>query len=646
MNPAIRAIPALLILSLASQADVVRKGVFTYDGKSIPYRVYLPDGHDTAKAAGVFIAFHGNNDGTQAQVMDLFAPSARASAKSIGYIPVVVASPKTQENGTTMHWYDEDTAIVHRLIASGFNGSFRVDMNKVVFSGSSQGTCFLNLFLPVYWRLYGGGLYGGCGCHNEQDFGWQVDAAFKSRFKVFVHNSQGDFLLNAGTSSHDYYKWIIGLDSRGRFDEPTDHCQIDERVTDSATLWLGGKLSLSQDPKPAHWERVAVIPGLKRLIGDRDSTLWASANRADSAVVLHSRDAGRTWEKVWGEARQEVNGMVSAGPDTLLISTKGSLVRIPRTGAPVISASATAALVRENDGTILRQDPQGNWTTSKDGIAWKATSIPVNYSTVSGATWYGDGFNWDQGTLFQTTTDKTGLLAWSKGGTKPETMTKPGYSVLSAARSGDQLFAWSQALLPTDDLRLLRSDDAGKTWNPKPLPFDKAWKVEGKEYWKRAIRILPDGALLTSGAARKPSFRSLDGGTTWSLERGFWSQGEGRLTRTRNGTIYAIPEDGSALMRWIGVGQSLSTRERSIGALNKPSLQLVRTGGTWRLDASRPAKVRIRVIGPEGRVRQNVYSGSVDRSMPLPVLEHAGTGLSWLVVDGGEGERLVAPLGL
>ncbi len=113
-------------------------------GRTTLYRYSIKDSWDTKTPRGALIYFHGNNSSTQQEVIDMFFWSVEKDAYQRDLIPVVVTSPQTRPDGITRQWYDEDKKLINELLQGHFKNAFKLDFNKIIFSGGSQGTCFLH----------------------------------------------------------------------------------------------------------------------------------------------------------------------------------------------------------------------------------------------------------------------------------------------------------------------------------------------------------------------------------------------------------------------------------------------------------------------------------------------------------------------
>ena len=131
------------------------------------YRYSVKDDWDPTEPRGLLMYFHGNNKGSQTDLLDGFFPWLQSVVWERGLIPLMPASPEARGDfnieGDTRDWIDEDMQIIHELLQSGVASSFAVDHERIVFAGGSKGTCFLNDFIRAYGESYGGGLLARCG---------------------------------------------------------------------------------------------------------------------------------------------------------------------------------------------------------------------------------------------------------------------------------------------------------------------------------------------------------------------------------------------------------------------------------------------------------------------------------------------------
>lgn len=229
-------------------------GEFTdSQGRTILFRLEVRGEWDPTEPRGVLMDFHGNNTGTQ---RDMVSGSWRPEAVlDLGLAYAVVGSPESSPGkawpvvgflpgaGGTRFWLTPDIRLVHELLQSGFDSQFAVDSNRVVFSSGSQGTGFVARFVERYAGIYGGGFHARCGDFWavrrpsnppryarggpwEPSFPWNphTTSMVRDRFRVFVQITTGDFLHGDAVAMTRYYAEVLGLDTRSDLDGPGGHC--------------------------------------------------------------------------------------------------------------------------------------------------------------------------------------------------------------------------------------------------------------------------------------------------------------------------------------------------------------------------------------------------------------------------------------
>ena len=165
--------------------------------------------------------------------------------------------------GGTRFWAPEDARLVHELLQSNLKSRLTIDHDRVVFSGGSQGTCFLAQFVEYYGGSYGGGFHAHCGCfwldfdgddsHDTRwdkppflaspwrpTFQWTPHAAsaVSERFRVFVEATTEDFLHPAAVSMSKYYSEWLGIETRTDLEAAGGHCHTGRTPHREIIAWL------------------------------------------------------------------------------------------------------------------------------------------------------------------------------------------------------------------------------------------------------------------------------------------------------------------------------------------------------------------------------------------------------------------------
>ena len=285
-------------------------------GRTILYRYSLKEEWSRTVERGVLIDFHGNTDLTPEDLLRTGFPYRKSQAYEHDLIPVVVVSPESRPEGDDTQrykaaphtgpgirgWTVEDVSLIQELLQSHFGGDFRVDFDRVVFIGGSAGTCFLNHFVQRYGDHYGGGLLADCGCSEGPDPLWRPPEEFRDRFRVFVRATTEDFLHTLSVQAYGYYKYIVGLETRGDLEQAGSHCYLkDEHHDREAIEWLLNGTGLPDAEAEPHFRRVALMEGVVALSVDGEGALWIATQptSGSSATLWRSVDRGRSFEPVF-----------------------------------------------------------------------------------------------------------------------------------------------------------------------------------------------------------------------------------------------------------------------------------------------------------------------------------------------------------
>ena len=99
----------------------------------------------------------------------------------------------------------------------------RLISNESSFWGGSAGSAFLHGFVRSYGENYGGGLLAWCGSAFMDPF-WNPTQQFRERFRVLVKATTEDFTHALQTTAYGFYKYTLGLETRGDLEAPGGHC--------------------------------------------------------------------------------------------------------------------------------------------------------------------------------------------------------------------------------------------------------------------------------------------------------------------------------------------------------------------------------------------------------------------------------------
>ena len=561
-----------------AQTATAQDGKFTDShGRTIRFRYALKESWDKQVPRGALIYFHGNADATEEVILNRSIGRIERLAEAQNLVPVVVASPESKgtENrwsnrtvysdytglGGTRYWRVEDAPLVHKLIQSDFSGAFRVDPNRVVFYGTSQGTCFLNRFVQSYGEHYGGGYLGDCGC---ADFGWdpfwRPTEQFQDRFRVLIRSTQQDFLHVSGHAAYGYLKYVAGLKTKADLSREGRHCAAGNVSNEDAIDWLLDGTGLPEDPDHLHFQRISRIDHIVGITVDQDGALWAVRQPlADSrdrllrtvgeiesyppATVWRSIDRGETFELISQLAIDGVFDLDAVGEGLVL---KAALARVYEntSGDRPFSWSHSTQQYRSVDSgrsfEMLDQSFSGVYhsTVDRNGHLYAMDGvIPIVYyvSEDQGDSWASLGGPADGlgGPLLASDpiyprSATNHLFTGNWGGQRAVTWVGSTYrdqwdrlsetpygAVYWATWDGEAVWGLARGGRVDESKGLFRSFDLGSTWDEVPWPLPS---IDARDSYTRITALGLDELLIGghSGFAyrRGVEWRHVYGGET------------------------------------------------------------------------------------------------------------------------------------
>ena len=444
-------------------------------GRTLLYRYSLKEEWSRTVARGVLIDFHGNTDLTPEEVLRTHFPYRKSQAYEHDLIPVMVVSPEARPEGDDTQrykaaphtgpgirvWTHEDESLIQESLQSHFGGEFLVDFDRVVFIGGSQGTCFLNRFVQRFGDNYGGGLLADCGCSEGPDPLWQPPEEFGDRFRVFVRATTEDFLHTLSVQAYGYYKYIVGLETRGDLEQAGSHCHLkDDHHDREAIEWLlNGTGSLDAEAEP-HFRRVALMEGVVALSVDGEGALWIATQptTGSSATLWRSVDRGRSIEPVF-RTPLKVHDLDAVGRTVILTavdaaaSNEVSFYRSTEPGRDFERLALDGGSPRRGGATTDRNERiyaltetgrQPDIFRSDDrGESWTSLAVPEapGFELVVDPVG-GDG---QDGYLFMTTRNRSVEWIGSTGGNDWKRMQAPAGGTLHSAGLGTARRCWDWA---------------------------------------------------------------------------------------------------------------------------------------------------------------------------------------------------------
>lgn len=514
-------ISLFLLINISNAAQFTE--TFTdSQGRTTLYRYSIKDGWDTKTPKGALIYFHGNNSITQQEIIDMFFWSVEKDAYQRDLIPVVVTSPQTRTDGKTRQWYDEDKKLINELLQGHFKNAFKLDFNKIIFSGGSQGTCFLHDFIMEYGEQYGGGFYAGCGCFNSPNPVWTPSETFKNRFKVFVHATTEDFLFESSQNGYGYYKYTLGLNTRGDFNRTGAHCTVSSQVEGGAYDWLLGLKEINDVTFEPHWKRISSMNEIKGFaIEDNGGLLVLQQTNTNQASLWRSSNGGTNWLLV-KQFSEQPNYLITLGK-IIFVALNSGLYSSTDNGT-------NFQLVSKETSTV--------YTTDSSNRLYSAGNSPLQISKDFGKTWnylkvnndfvfipaYSNVLNTIDSRLFLATgyTDNVSYISTTQGNSwtvlKDTSIGKP----FSVAWDGTKL--WGLSAFQDYYYRLFQSTDLGATWNTVNLPA----RMNEYFYWGSKVDVLSSGEIWLYGG-RNATWTSNDQGQNWTRIYGAETLSNGKI---------------------------------------------------------------------------------------------------------------------
>ncbi|TVR91906.1 MAG: hypothetical protein EA418_13745 [Wenzhouxiangellaceae bacterium] len=487
-------------------------------GRALLYRYAIQDEVDITEMQPMLIHFHGNNTGSQDDMLDMWFNSTVTVAEERGLVPVVVASPETRNppQEEVRQWMAEDRQLLHEFLQHGVTDHLAVDHDRIYFDGGSQGTCFLHDFMQSHGEHYGGGFYGGCGCYNSPDPTWDPPEAFKERMKVYIHNTTGDFLFEHGKRGYAYYKYTIGLDTRGDLDQDGSHCALNWQQRRVALDWFTGVIDIPEEPFRPHWSRISTQENVVGMAVDGGEQAWKLLDQpeSDRAVLYRQASSGQGWQQL-AELQGQPQSFTGYGQNLFMVIDE-RLHRTSDGGQSILAIDPSVAvydIAVDGAGVVYRSSGHGlNWSDDA-GNSWKALGGPFWLNmhhdailTISDPRIIVINNQWDP---YLPNANKDGLIAFQD---------TPSGRAVSASWDGAALWAIPQT--GDGSLQVFRSSDEGQSWQEIALSGAMT------DYSRSGMRItaLGSGKVLVHGGRQSARF-SEDHGETWQrvpgLETGF-----------------------------------------------------------------------------------------------------------------------------
>jgi hypothetical protein len=585
--------------AVAAHSQLFMEGSFKRDGRTMAWALANPDDLDLSKPQAAYIFVHGNNRGTQQEILDMFLMSALAQASRLKALGLVVASPDTCTEDRMRCWnLTSDPKLLLAALRSGFDQTIRIDTTRVYLNGASQGGCFLDALLQSEPFRFGGGVYHECGCHTP-DYSRYQNPDWTRSFKVFVSSTQEDYLYPYGVNAADFHRWWEGYDVRSSFARTGGHCQTHAETRDSALDWISGRIQIPSPPFAAHWERLLPLPGVKSLAALASGDLVMGTMGQDTSRVWQSTNSGRDWKQIWSmpDDKQTMTG--SDGKEQVTWTGLVTLASVE--DVVVVSRSNRLIWIHPNGSVRETASPLTNAQLRGDrmGGLWACVVNQVCHRSLdSGKTWKAISPHW----FMAPEKDKTALenKAWEPffhcyNGTSSkvyfpgpdfapaESLAVPG-ELMTAVRHGSEIFA---ATWDGSRKNLYRWTQA-QGWILQPWPADgKA--MARSDRWPIELEMSSDGRLLVFG---NPSLRQRDDGSWERMPGGAFFYGDEPGLILPDGRMISAMVAGDGLMIWVPRADlSMWSSVRRPASQSRSALQtrvegrflILPPGGTWAI---------------------------------------------------------------
>ena len=369
--------------------------------------------------------------------------------------------------------------------------------------------------------------------------------------KVFIKSSTGDFLLEHAWRGYGFYKYTIGLDTRGDLDQEGGHCVDHFSGMRTALDWFTGRTDIPEEPFMPHWSRVNSSDDIMGLALEDTGAVWMVTREfePDGGALWVSLNLGESWEEInrlagtpgeLGGGRVRRNGGMLAAQNGMLFALQdGELRRSLDGGAsfgPVgsfdysnhIVIDGRDSIYRDGDAGIQRSIDGGNsWFSFDVGRGWslRNTDLVLDIDNPKIVVHSNPGFILN-------------LASAGSDSLKPVHDTSLGQP-FQAAWDGETL--WSLARTENFRYRLFSSGDEGGSWQQVDLP-DPA-----NDYWNFDSRVtaLGRGRILIRGAWNS-AWISQDGGLTWDRVPGLETGDGGWVTASGTEAFFT---DGQGAFR-------------------------------------------------------------------------------------------------
>lgn len=579
-------------------------------GQTAKYRIGIPDNYVPGTEVDILIHLHGNNSGTQDDMLNMWYNTTENRADNNGLIPIVVASPGTRSDGVTRQWSEDlDPQMLDELIKSNFGNRINVNHDGVYLWGSSQGTCFINAFLLAKSDEYLGGALGNCGCFNYLSNDFKPSQSFIDNYKFYILGTTGDFLYEPSKNGYQFYRWTAGLKNiRGDIERPGAHCTAPGSAVDSALAWLVGDITIPETPDEVHWQRVSVLDTVISMQMNSFNEVIAGIYNNNQSKVVLSDDQGDTWDEVITLPSEKILSVFGGDSGDILILTESKFYRY--NSLYQLQSEENVQFDKfdqDSQGNIFRYGPDGTEVSINGGLDWVSTGLGSVESASVGQEFLDTQAaeiivkpSWNSYATTNANGDENTISLPSQNLNFFHFTQHQGIILLYGWDYNDNWkpYAWT-------------TTDRGTTWTPVTLPAGFTLGYTG-----HAISFYHDGSLMYHGSGT--TYLSSDNGATWVEEVNLGSLSFPVLTVDAEGIAYA--SNGQSIFRrqaWLSSDQrpvrSLGEQTTSLAGSIAQSAKIAQGAQIQRypnlLIINSQSQTSVRAINAQGQT-QTLFEGN------------------------------------
>ena len=317
--------------TLSAQTSISAKfayGWHSFQGVTLPYRVFVPDNYSPTKRYPLVLALSGSagrgNDNRQQLEYSRFATSWADPVNQVKY-PCFVVAPQCPINAW---WVNDPIAVTVSDLLDSLARQFTLDSNRLYVTGLSLGAWGTWDMIVRYPNRFAAAIPMSGGAAYPPGSLDPARVILMGNTPIWNFHGASDLDTPVGFSR----EFIEGLKASGRTVVYT-HCHNDDctglpdstiamYVASHADLFYGEYYAVGHGPWdqwydyprlfPWVFDKYRLTPGAisitnlrsHRILKGIETVSWQSLTPGDSVEIWHSPDAGRTWRLV---SRSEPN---------------------------------------------------------------------------------------------------------------------------------------------------------------------------------------------------------------------------------------------------------------------------------------------------------------------------------------------------